>query len=793
MGQVASRKDERNLECMKAPHVSRTPTAETLCRVRTRVRGTVQGVGFRPFVYRIARRQNLVGWVLNDTLGVLIEAEGTGDNVSRFLTALQQEAPPLARVEGVETKELPLQNETGFCILKSATCEGKEAVLPPDIAACKDCLREIFDSGDRRFRYAFTNCTNCGPRYTIVKDTPYDRPRTSMRTFRMCRPCQKEFESPDDRRFHAQPNACAVCGPSLTLTDNKRSAIKCDDPLCKTVGLLKRGAIVAIKGLGGFHLACDALSDAVVRKLRRRKKRPYKPFAIISQDVETVSQYAYVSGLEQEILESYASPIVLLRKKPSKIISELVAPNISDIGVMLPYTPLHHLLVKDNFLALVMTSGNISEEPTIAENKVAFEKLSRIADYFLIHDRDILIQNDDSIVKVISSEPVVMRRARGYVPQPIQLSGVSGDIPDILAVGAEEKGTVCFVKNGRAFLSQHLGDLKNKASILSFENTVSHTRRLLKVKPKIVAHDLHPSYSSTSYALRQRGVQTIAVQHHFAHIAACLAENGVKEKVIGVSFDGVGLGTDGKTWGGEFLVADLSGFQRVGHLKYTCLPGGDAAAKEPYRMAISYLHQTFGKEAKIVARRLLKGVAKEKIDVVFRMIEKQINSPLTSSTGRLFDAAASLTGLCQINSYEGQAPMELESLIWSGRQHEQSYPYNIRNQKDMIVVNVGPMIHKIVQDIGSGKTKSYIACKFHNTLVQYALEVCQRVRKSRGLGSVALSGGVFQNKYLTEKLVALLEEKEFTVYRHKAVPPNDGCISFGQAAVAAYHHMKSGM
>jgi hydrogenase maturation protein HypF len=514
----------------------------------------------------------------------------------------------------------------------------------------------------------------------------------------------------------------------------------------------------------------------------------------MSQDVKAVLQYACVSDMEREMLGSYASPIVLLRKKPGKFVSKLVAPNISDIGVMLPYTPLHHLLLRDNFIALVMTSGNLTDEPTIAANEAAFEKLSRIADYFLVHNRDILIPNDDSIIKVIGEAPVVMRRARGYVPQPIQLPGVTQDIPDILAVGAEEKGTVCFVKGGRAFLSQHLGDLKNKESVQSFENTLTHIKRLLKVKPKIVAHDLHPEYSSTRHALRagaRRGVQAVAVQHHFAHIAACLAENGVREKVIGLSYDGVGLGTDGKTWGGEFFVADLTGFQRVGHLKYTCLPGGDAAAREPYRMAAAYLYQAFGKKARELAYQLIEGVKREKIDVVFRMIERRINSPLTSSTGRLFDAAASLIGQCQINTYEGQAPMELESLICDEPKHNHSYPYELRLESDIIVVTVSPMVHSIISDLEEKKTKPYIACKFHNTVAQYSLKMCERIRKSRSLTSVALSGGAFQNKYLTEKLVSLLERKGFTVYRHKLVPPNDGCISLGQAA-AAYHYMKQG-
>jgi hydrogenase maturation protein HypF len=748
-------------------------------------------VGFRPFVYRIARARSLTGFVLNDTLGVLVEVEGDRKGVSSFLSSLRTEAPPLARIDSIHTEDRPPKGEREFRILKSASRRGKESVLPPDIATCSDCLREILDPDDRRFRYAFTNCTNCGPRYTIVNDIPYDRPKTSMRVFNMCPLCQKEYDSPEDRRFHAQPNACATCGPSLSLAENKQRAIKCRDPLDRTVALLKRGAIVAIKGIGGFHLACDAANDAAIRRLRKRKKRQYKPLAIMSQDIATVSKYAHVSDLEREILESYASPIVLLRRKSNKLLSELLAPNLSDIGVMLPYTPLHHILLRNNFLALVMTSGNLTDEPTIAANGTAFEKLGSIADYFLTHDRDILIQNDDSIVKIIAREPVVMRRARGYVPQPIVLPGIAADTPDILAVGGEEKGTVCFVKGGRAFLSQHLGDLKNRESVLSFENTVVHTKRLLKIRPRIVAHDLHPSYSSTKYAMGQKGVRRTAVQHHYAHIAACLAENGVNEKVIGISFDGVGLGTDEKSWGGEFFVADLTGFERVGHLKYVPLPGGDAAAKEPYRMAIAYLHAAFGEEAVPLAEQLLANVESEKIRMVFRMIEKRVNSPLTSSTGRLFDAVASLIGVCQMNTYEGQAPMELESLIWNRDEyHEEFYPYEIRDETDMFIVDVSPMIRSITQDVAGEKSRPYVTCKFHNTMAHYALDACLRARKVFRLKGAALSGGVFQNKYLTEKLVSLLEGKGFTVYRHKLVPPNDGGISLGQAAAAAHQFTK---
>jgi hydrogenase maturation protein HypF len=755
------------------------------------VSGIVQGVGFRPFVYRIARKYGISGSVSNDTLGVLIEAEGAKGNISQFLAALTRDAPPLAKIESVKTEEIRPLGEKRFSIGRSSVSEEKEALIPPDISTCIDCLREIFDPADRRFRYPFTNCTNCGPRYTIVRDIPYDRPRTSMSVFKMCRLCQTEYESPEDRRFHAQPNACAVCGPHLMLTDNKRSPVRCTDPIREVVELLKNGAIVALKGLGGFHLACDATSDDAVRKLRIRKQRLRKPFAIMSQDVETISQYAFVSAAERGILESFASPIVLLRKKEASCISGEVAPGIAELGVMLPYTPLHHLLIRDNFLALVMTSGNLQDEPTIASNEEAFEKLSHIADYFLIHNREILIQNDDSIVKFIGGEPVVMRRARGYVPQMIQLPFEVADSPDILAVGADEKGTVCFVKGGRAFLSQHLGDLKNKESVLSFEKTIAHLEHILAVKPRLIAHDLHPLYASTRFARTQQNVERVPVQHHFAHIASCLAENELDEQVIGVSFDGVGLGADGNSWGGEFLIADLSGFERVGHLEYVCLPGADAAAKEPYRMALSYLQSAFGEDAPHIAHRLLAGVRKEKIEFIFELMKKRVNTPLTSSVGRLFDAVASLIGLCQINTYEGQAPMELESLIYDKVPHNYFYPYNVQERDGMLMVDLSPAVRSVVADRDEKKSGSYIACKFHNTVAQFALDVCKRIRSRRHLNKVALSGGVFQNKYLSEKLTFLLQEEGFAVYRHRNVPPNDGGISFGQAAVAAYRYRKA--
>jgi hydrogenase maturation protein HypF len=789
MAEIHSRKREDD-PLREEVETAAVPAAR-LQRLRIRIRGIVQGVGFRPFVYRIARKYSISGSVANDTLGVLIEAEGAKENISHFLAALTRDAPPLARIESVKTEDLRPLGEKRFSIGRSSVSEQKEALIPPDISTCTDCLREIFDPEDRRFRYPFTNCTNCGPRYTIVRDIPYDRPRTSMSAFKMCRLCQKEYDLPEDRRFHAQPNACAVCGPHLTLTDNKRSPVKCADPIQKVVELLKNGAIVALRGVGGFHLSCDATSDDAVRKLRRRKQRPRKPFAIMSQDVETVSQYAFVSDAERGILESFASPIVLLRKKDASYICGEVAPGISELGVMLPYTPLHHLLVRNNFLALVMTSGNLQDEPTIASNEEAYEKLSRIADYFLIHNREILIQNDDSIVKFIGGEPVVMRRARGYVPQMIQLPFEVGDLPDILAVGAEEKGTVCFVKGGRAFLSQHLGDLKNKESVLSFENTVRHMERILAVKPRLIAHDLHPVYASTKFAKAQRNAERVPVQHHFAHIASCLAENGIDEKVIGVSFDGVGLGSDGNSWGGEFLIADLSNFERAGHLEYVCLPGADAAAREPYRMAVSYLHNAFGWDALRLAHQMLAGVEGEKIEFILNLLKKRINSPLTSSVGRLFDAVASLIGLCQVNTYEGQAPMELESLIYTEVPHNDAYPYRMADRNGALVVDFAPAIQSIVADRNERKSGAHIACKFHNTVAEFAVEVCEMIRSLHGLGKVALSGGVFQNKYLSERLTLLLERGGFTVYKHRNVPPNDGGISLGQAAVAAYRYRKA--
>ncbi|MFH1421284.1 MAG: carbamoyltransferase HypF, partial [Planctomycetota bacterium] len=770
---MASGKDKR-----VAQKLNKKSSNSNMRRAAIRVCGIVQGVGFRPFVYRIAHKYKITGNVRNDTLGVFIEAQGKESDITHFVTALEKEYPPLSLIESIEIEDIHPIKEHAFTILKSAKCKTKETLIPPDIATCNDCLNEIFDRVNRRFFYPFTNCTNCGPRYTIIKDLPYDRPITSMSIFKMCAACRKEYDSPDDRRFHAQPNACAVCGPHLTLTSNKNVKVDCRDAVSKTNTLLKKGAIFAIKGLGGFHLACDAANEKAVAKLRKRKNRLYKPFAVMSQDIESVLKYAFVSDKERELLQSYRCPIVLLRKKPKSPLSEQIAPHISEIGVMLPYTPLHHLVIKNNFTALVMTSGNISDEPTIASNEKALEKLAHIADYFLFHNRDILIQNDDSIVKVMNNTPVILRRARGYVPEPIKIPAPATKHPDILAVGAEEKNTVCFVRHGQAFLSQHLGDLKNKESVESFENTTKHLERILQIKLKIIAHDLHPLYSNSKSATSLSNVTLVPAQHHFAHIAACLAENMINEKVIGISFDGLGLGTDGKIWGGEFLIADLSDFQRVAHLKYLPLPGADAASKETYRVAVSYLNHAFGDKAPEIALKLLKE-KKRNIEMIFNLINRKINSPLSSSMGRLFDAVGALIGICTVNTYEGQAPMELESLIYTEPLHNESYPFTIETESEMLIIDTAPMICKLVNDVEKKISTAHISGKFHNTVAQFTLAVCEKMRSIYNLNKTALSGGVFQNKYLTEKLISLLEKNDFIVYTHKLVPPNDGGLSLG--------------
>ncbi|MGD1002311.1 MAG: carbamoyltransferase HypF [Candidatus Brocadiia bacterium] len=748
-------------------------------RKRLAVAGVVQGVGFRPFVYQLAARHGLAGWVLNDAEGVKIEVEGPWEAINRFVHDLQTELPPLARIADLAQSFVPSSGETSFIIRESRAGAERSALISPDTNVCADCLKELFDPADRRFRYPFINCTNCGPRYTIVTDVPYDRPNTTMKDFPMCAACSREYHDPADRRFHAQPVACPACGPAVQLQDPAGRPLDAPDLIREAAARLKRGEILAIKGLGGFHLACDATNEEAVRELRRRKRREEKPFAVMSNDIETVMQYAEAGEAERELLLSFRRPIVLLRKREPERLAPSVAPRNRSYGVMLPCTPIQHLLLAEGFTALVMTSANVSDEPLCISNTEAIERLRGIADAFLVHNRDICARSDDSIARVMAGRERLLRRARGYVPLPIALKR---DGPKVLAVGAELKGAICLTKGRNAFLGQHLGDLKNAQALDFFEETVAHLRRILEIEPEIVAHDLHPDYFSTRYALELTGLPLVGVQHHHAHIAAVLAEHGEEGPVLGLALDGTGFGTDGTIWGGEFLIADLRDFRRVGHLAPMPLPGGDAAIAEPWRTAVAYLHAAFGPEWANLDIPFVKRMEMGRARVVIQMIERRVNTPFTTSTGRLFDAVASLLGICDRNTHEGQAPMELEAA--AAEDVMSALPQEIRRENGVFLLDPRSYIHSAVERLRDNVPAETISAEFHNGLCNGVIETCERIREAENISSVALSGGVFQNKLLFERTVRELERKDFRVLTYQLVPPNDGCIALGQAAVA---------
>ena len=802
------------------------------------VRGVVQGVGFRPFVYRLAIKYNLKGWVCNTSEDVKIEVEGEAEAIERFYFELQSKAPPLARIEGITISYHPLAGYTSFEIRHSITEEGKYQLISPDIATCQACLNELLNPNDRRYRYPFTNCTNCGPRFTIIEDMPYDRPKTTMRYFQMCPQCQAEYDNPLDRRFHAQPNACPKCGPQLQLVDNQGKQVIATltqtislegrglkgDPIATASQLLKQGRIVAIKGLGGFLLACDATSATAVKTLRQRKKRSSKPFAIMVANMDEAKRHCCVSSQEEKLLTSPQSPIVLMKWKNDSSISREVAPNLKYLGVMLPYTPLHHMLLRDTGLPLVMTSGNLSEEPIAKDNDEVLRRLPGIADYFLIHNRDIYSCYDDSVAIVEREVPQLVRRARSYAPYPVHLTFKA---KQILGCGAEMKNTFCLTKDNYAFVSQHIGDMENIETLEHFNSTISLYKRLFRIEPEIIAYDLHPDYLATKYAQELgdsgRGEHArpylIPVQHHHAHIASCMADNRIESPVIGVAFDGTGLGTDGCIWGSEFLVADYHSFARAGHLEYLPLPGGELAIKRPYRTAIGYILSLLGesalKQGLTFIPELSSGqVSEAEIEIIKRQMERKINSPLTSSMGRLFDAVSALLGIRTEIDYEGQAAVELEMAAYthqcaevsfrhceervsqsSERSEEdeaisdskESYPYRIIMENGGIrIVQLSELLSAIIADLKRGVSPGKISFKFHSTVAQIVNEMCQLIANKTGIKQVALSGGVFQNRLLLRKTIYLLENNGFQVFTHKQVPCNDGGISLGQAIVANF-------
>lgn len=754
--------------------------APLVSRRRFFLKGVVQGVGFRPFVYALANRYGLRGWVNNSSAGVYIEVEGPKEAIENFTIDLKKKAPPRARVEALDFFDLPPWGYEAFEIKESAEEKGAYQLISPDIATCAACQEEIFNPPDRRYRYPFTNCTNCGPRFTIIKDIPYDRPKTTMAKFFMCAECQHEYEDPANRRFHAQPNACPQCGPRLEIWNSTGEKIPATDPLAAAIKLLQAGKIVALKGLGGFLLACDAQNREAVRRLRERKKRPAKPLAVMFLNLAQIKEHCWVNEQEEEILSSPESPIVLLRWKDNSPIVPEVAPGQKYLGAMLPYTPLHHLLLQESGLILVMTSGNLSEEPIAKENEEAKERLGGMADAFLLHDRDIYVQYDDSVVAVIDGQASIIRRARGYAPFPIKLPLV---LKPILACGGELKNTFCLTRDHYAFISQHIGDLENLETWEHFQRTIKIYQELFRLQPEWIAYDLHPEYLSTKYALHLAG-QKIGVQHHYAHFISCLAENEVDGPAIGLTFDGLGYGTDGNLWGGEFLIGDYRTFFRYAHLEYIPMPGGAAAIKNPWRMALAYTYIFMGQEEllKHLFRWPISG--SEKISLILQQIDKRINSPLTSSLGRLFDGVAALLGLCPSISYEGEAAVELEMI--ANPKVSGAYDFQIEDEKGQEVIRLKPLWAGILKDLVKELSPAEISGKFHNTIVEMSLSLCQQIARRQGIKRVALSGGVFQNRLLLEKLKSNLRDAGFEVFTHHLVPCNDGGISLGQAVIAHF-------
>jgi hydrogenase maturation protein HypF len=753
----------------------------TAARVRLRVEGTVQGVGFRPFVFRLAQDEGLGGHVRNDPHGVVIEVEGPAQALERFAARLAAEAPPRAGVERVVSEPIPTEGGHGFRILESVRADAPDALVTPDSATCAECLAELRDRADRRYRYPFTNCTNCGPRFTIVRGVPYDRAATTMAGFTMCPECRREYADPGDRRFHAQPNACPACGPQVRLVDAagrdlpKGAAV---DAVAAAAAAIAAGRIVAVKGIGGYHLACAAADEEAVRSLRARKHREQRPFALMVADVEAARRLVALGDGEQRLLESAARPIVLVRRLEGAAVAGAVAPHAPELGVMLAYSPLHHVLLDDvnaaaGLGAIVLTSGNVSDEPIAYRDGDALDRLAGIADCFLVHDRPIQSRTDDSVVRVAAGRDAVLRRSRGYVPAHLELP-VPADRP-LLACGAEQKSTFCVARGARAWVGHHLGDLEHAAALEAYREGVGHFERLFAVRPQVVVHDLHPGYLSTAFALERDDAEIVAVQHHHAHLAACLAEHGVDGPAVGAIYDGTGYGADGTVWGGELLAGDLRGFERAGWLRQVAMPGGTAAIRQPWRMAAAWLADAFGAPQPPPVW-LGAALDRPRWDAVARIGESAEVSPLTSSAGRLFDAVGALCGLCLEATYEGEAAVRLEAAATRGtaRAYELGPGLDPR-----------PLVRAVAADLAAGVAVADVAAGFHTAVARATAAACAAAAGDRGIGAVVLSGGVFQNRLLLEATTALLERAGLRVLVPALLPPNDGGISFGQAAIAA--------
>jgi hydrogenase maturation protein HypF len=768
-------------------------------RRHIQVRGVVQGVGFRPFCYNLAHSSGLTGFVFNSSSGVTIEIEGDGAAVDAFLRTLQNDPPQLAEITEITVSEMEVEGVAGFSILGSREEAGEFVLVSPDAGTCNACWSDFGDPANRRYGYPFTNCTHCGPRYTILRDIPYDRAKTTMSAFTMCADCEKEYEDPRDRRFHAQPNACAVCGPSLLLVKSVATAsmaaavqylgncwFQDRDSLAivrEARGLLAEGKILAVKGLGGFLLACDATNEATVAELRRRKRRPHKPFALMVRDLAAARRLCEVAAEDEASLLSPRRPIVILPRRPDASLASGIAPGDKTLGVMLPYTPLHYLLFSDSpeiepeWSALVMTSGNLSEEPIVISNHEAMLQLGGVADWFVLHNRDIATRVDDSVVRSFEGRERVLRRSRGFVPQTIDL-GI--ELEEVLAFGGELKNTFCLTKGRYAILSQHIGDLENYETMQFFEETLSNLKHIFRVVPRAAVYDLHPGYMSTRMALASEIEHKIGVQHHHAHIASCMAENHLRGRVLGVAMDGTGFGTDGAVWGGEFLVADFAGFTRRAHLRNVLLPGGDAAVRQPWRMALSYLRDAFGQQIP-GELQCFRGIDERQVALVDTMLTRRIQTVETSSCGRLFDAVAALLGLASEVTFEGQAAIALEAMADGGV--EKRYDFEMEEGETMIL-DFRPVIAAVVKDLSRGRRAGEISASFHNTLSAAIGEMCGKIGAADGVNRVCLSGGSFQNLYLLGRTVVELRRRGFGVFLHAQVPANDGGISLGQAMIA---------
>ena len=755
-----------------------------MSRVRARVEGTVQGVGFRPYVYRLAGELGVAGHVLNDSRGVVVEVEAPAETVERFLARLPAEAPPLATVERVTAEQLEELGEKGFSIRASPNGGEPRAAVAPDGATCADCLAELFDPANRRFRYPFTNCTNCGPRFTIVRDVPYDRPRTTMAGFAMCMPCRTEYEDPANRRFHAQPNACPVCGPRLRLTyagGGELADSVAHDVIEATARALRDGAIIAVKGIGGFHLACLARDEDTVAELRGRKHREDKPFALMAPDLLSAHGLVSLSAAEEVLLLGRARPIVLAPRRRDAAVAPSVAPGAPELGVMLPYSPLHHLLLSDLGEVLVLTSGNVSDEPIAYEDGDACARLAQIADLFLLHDRPIETRTDDSVVRSVEQRPLFLRRSRGYVPASVPLPVDCGR--HLLACGAELKNTFAVAKGGRAWVGHHIGDLKNYETLRSFATGIEHFERLFAVEPEVVAHDLHPEYLSTKHAQELEAVRLVGVQHHHAHLAACLAEHGEGGPAIGAIYDGAGHGEDGTVWGGELLLGGLDDFERVGRLFRVRMPGGDAAVRQPWRMACAWLTAAVGERPQ--PPRGLRGQVKpESWRQVAELARSGIASPVTTSVGRLFDAAAALCGVRAEVNYEGQAAVELEAA--ADPLERAAYPLPVGAADGApLLLDARPTVRAIRRDVERGVPVPRVSAMFHNCLAAATATACETAARRAGTETVVLSGGVFQNRTLLTRTGELLRDRGLRVLVPELLPPNDGGIAYGQLAVAS--------